>query len=73
MMRMGPWTRREWRKLVLEFEVGSNQYPDWGTVNTTLHSVQALIKDHGGRLTDQVVELIQANLKIVAFETFRGP
>lgn len=73
MMRLGPWTRNEWRRLVVEFHVGSEQFPDWDAVNTCMQGVQDLLKVHDGKLTDSVIETLSSNLTVIKYETFRGP
>lgn len=73
MLRLGPWTKNEWRRLVVEFKVGTEQFPDWDSVNTCMQGVQDLIKVNQGKLTDTVIDALSANLKVIKYETFRGP
>lgn len=71
--RLGPWTKIEWRKLVIELEVGSEQFPTWDAANLCMQAIQDLIKMNDGMMSDAVIDAISTHTKVISFQTFRGP
>jgi hypothetical protein len=68
-----PWTQPEWRRIVVEFHVGTDQCPDWNYANLCLTAIEELIMMADGLLSDDVLQAISANVPIVSLESFRGP
>ena len=73
MLRLKPWTRSEWRKLVVEVRIGTERWPDWDSANVCLSAIKDLVKLSDGLLSDSVVSALQTHVDVVSFETFRGP
>jgi len=68
-----PWTQPEWRRIVLEFQVGTELCPDWDYANLCLTAIEELITMADGLLSDDVLQAISANVPIISLESFRGP
>lgn len=73
LLRLGPWTRSEWRKIIVEVQVGSAECPDWDHANRCVQAVQDLIKFSNGNLTDHVLDALKTHMNVISFQTFRGP
>ena len=73
LRRLGPWSGAEWRRVVVQLEVGSERCPSWEHANVCLTAVQDLLKLNEGFMTDVVVEALKAHMDVVSYETFRGP
>ena len=73
LLRLGPWTRAEWRKVIVEVQVGSEECPDWDHANRSVQAVQDLIKFNNGHLTDHVLDTLKTHMNVISFQTFRGP
>ena len=68
-----PWTQPEWRRIVVELQVGTDTCPDWDHANLCLTAIEELIMMADGLLSDEVLQAIGASIPIVSFESFRGP
>jgi hypothetical protein len=73
LLTLGPWSRTEWRKLILELRVGSERCPDWDHANLCLTAIQDLVKLSDGLMSDEVVAALRAHMEVVSYQTFRGP
>ena len=73
LLRLKPWSRAEWRKLIIEIRVGSERWPTWDSANVCLTAMHDLMKLSDGLITDDVVKALQTHVDVVSFETFRGP
>jgi hypothetical protein len=73
LLRLGPWSRTEWRKLILELRIGSDRCPDWDHANLCLTAIQDLVKIRDGLMSDDVVAALRAHMEVVSYQTFRGP
>ncbi len=69
---LSPWPRSEWRELIIELRVGSQECPDWAHANLCLTAVQDLIKMSDGLLTNEVVNALKAHVNVVSYQSFRG-
>lgn len=68
-----PWTKPEWRRIVVELKVGSEQWPTWDRVNLGLTAIQEMLLMADGCLSDEVITALRNNVTILELETFRGP
>jgi hypothetical protein len=73
LLRFTPWYRPEWRKLIVQLQVGSERCPDWDHANLCLTAIQDLVKLSDGFLTDEVIDALRTHMDVVTYETFRGP
>jgi len=71
-LKYAPWTTEEWRRVVIQLDVGSPDCPSWDDAAIRLNAIQDLIKLSEGRLSDIVVDALKAHLAVVSCETFRG-
>jgi hypothetical protein len=68
-----PWPGVEWRRVVLQLDVGSESCPTWTHAAVCLTALQDLLKLGEGFMTDAVVDALKAHMQVVSYETFRGP
>jgi hypothetical protein len=68
-----PWTKPEWRRVVIQLEVGSDQWPSWDRVNLGLTAIQEMLLMADGYLSDEIMDALRNNVTIVEVQTFRGP
>jgi len=73
LLRLKPWSRAEWRKLIVEVRVGSDRWPTWDSANICMCAIKDLVKMSDGLLSDEVIEALQTHVDVVSYETFRGP
>jgi hypothetical protein len=73
MLRLKPWSRGQWRKLVVEVRVGTERWPTWDSANVCLSAIKDLVKLSDGLLSDEVVNALSTHVDVVSYETFRGP
>lgn len=73
MLKLKPWSGREWRRIVVAIDIGSDECPTWDEAAVRLTAVQDLLKLAGGVLSDGVVAALKAHMRVVSYETFRGP
>ena len=68
-----PWPGVEWRRIVLQLDVGSESCPTWDHAAVCLTALQDLLKLGEGFMSDAVVDALRAHMNVVSYETFRGP
>ncbi len=73
VLKLTPWSGTEWRRVVVQIDVGSEECPTWEDAALRLTAVQDLLKLADGVLSDDVVSALKAHMRVVSYETFRGP
>jgi hypothetical protein len=73
LLRLKPWSRTEWRKVVIEVRVGTERWPTWESANVCINAIKDLVKVSDGLLSDSVVTALKTHVDVVSYETFRGP
>ena len=72
-LKLTPWSGTEWRRVVVQIDVGSEECPTWEDAAVRLTAVQDLLKLADGVLSDDVVSALKGHMQVVSYETFRGP
>ena len=66
-----PWTQPEWRRIVLEFQVGTELCPDWDYANLCLTAIEELITNNlvekTRKFTSLKVYQVVSSFKFVQF------
>lgn len=61
-----------WRKVIVEFLVGSPECPDWDSMDVCLNAIEDLVKMSEGVLSDAVVNSLKSHVRVISYDEFGG-